>query len=508
MSNYGPAIPTAILRRPEGSQEVHPAMDEWWLNLQPLRLASRQGRLACPDCGGRLVFCVENLPTPYFKHFRGSCIVETESKPSIGAETTRSWFRHHLVTALRRVLPPGTRMACADYLFGRAAGMRITLPNGQAFQLEVVRDALDLEVWGQKVLEAEQEEVPLFFLFTGPRIPAGLPIKPAAEPQVVTVHGLNADHDAIAASLRVDMAHALFESGYALPALETRPRSLFFFQPGRSQHAHGTLAILRGILPDPHRPGRWHGRLLTAPMLGDGQGPVRFSLRYGFYLPDDLAALRWARRTLRRRLDSAWEEEAARRAADLTRVQAEVARARAQEAGRLAREAAFRKEADRSRQTLQEQQARFWEVLRREGLDLLEGVMLDVPYPLLYRLPEEEWQPRLLAFALRAGVPFSAASAAAWLKAKVGLRGWQGPAEIENMQAFWQEVAGLGLVRCEPEGQIIPRPYRWPVQRGDDAVYAVPATCILCEQPSPDWVVYDPACGLCRCTPCHDRLTR
>lgn len=323
MTLIGPAIPTALLHAPEGKREVHPAMDEWWLNLQPLRRASREGALSCPDCGGRLVFCVENLPTPYFKHYRGSCLLEGEgeagdrSRPSGGRS---SWFRHHLVTALRRILPGGTRVACGDFLFARSQGMRITLPDGRGFQLEVVHQPLDLETWAQKSLACEQEGVPLFFLFTGDRIPAGLPITPGPAATVVTLQGLNADHDAIALPLPVDIAHALREDGYRLPTLETLPRTLFFFQPGRRRDDSGTLAILRGLLPDPRQTGTWHGRLVTAPMVGDGKGPVRFSLRHGFYTEADLAVLNGARRRLRpvppgpvRPLLRAWEAEAAAR---------------------------------------------------------------------------------------------------------------------------------------------------------------------------------------------------
>lgn len=505
MSLYGPAIPTALLHTPEGPREVHPATDEWWLNLQPLRQASRQGRLLCPDCGGRLVFCVENLPTPYFKHYRGSCLAEAESTLQ-GADPSRGWLRHHLVTALRRVLPEGTRLACGAFLFGRSSGMRITLPAGGAFQLEIVQDSLDLESWGDKVLACEEEGLPLHFLFTGHRIPAGLRIAPGADPAMVTVHGLNADHDAVATPLRVDMAHALYEAGYGLATLETRPRHLLFFQPGRSLHTPATLAILRGLLPDPQHPGRWHGRLLAAPMTGDGEGPVRFSLRHGFYLPGDLAALRWSRHALRQRLDRAWEAEARKREVEQAQVAAQLARARAEAAARTAREMAFRTQVVEARQSRQEQQARFWQRLRLEGLNLLEGVLLDVPYPMIYRLPDEEWQPRLLAFALRAGVPFQAASAAAWLAARVGLRGWKGAPEQANMEQFWQEAAQLGLVRYESADYIVPRLlHRWPVQAAESRTPQPEALCLLCEQPSSQWVVYDPEFGLCRCTPCHQK---
>lgn len=103
-------------------------------------------------------------------------------------------------------------------------------------------------------------------------------------------------------------------------------------------------------------------------------------------------------------------------------------------------------------------------MLRHEGLNLLQGSLLPVPEPHLYRVPAAEWQPRLIGFVQRAGVAFTVGAAAAWLRYRGYVRFQSDLAELENMRAFWQAAALPGLVRYDSEDRILPlRHYAWAV---------------------------------------------
>jgi hypothetical protein len=499
MALFGPAIPTAILLSPAGPQEVHPAAEHWWQNIVTLRQASQQDRLRCPDCGQRLVFVCEGVPTPHFKHYRDTdgCNDQTERSPDRQAARANAWLRHQLVVGLRHALPPGTTFECGQYLAGRTSDMTICLPNGTAFLLDVITQPPDLQAFAQK--EADSP-LPIQRIFAGRRVPAAVR-RPAGIIHITD--GLNADHLQAAMPMRADVAHAARHAFYNLSQLDHQPQSLLFYLPGRSYGEAGTLAIVRGLLPDPHRPS-WHGTLVKTPL--DGRSRLRFSLRHSFFVDDDIAILRHHQRRLRgaralRRdfpnthpLDRLW-----------LRHRADLAEGRRRE---LAREGAQRQAAEEAAEA-QRRYGLLMSVLRQEGLSLLDAKPIPVPYPDLFSVPPTEWQSRLVGFVHRAGVSFTLGAANGWLRNRRYTRGYREQDELANMQALWQGAARLGLVRFDPGGDLVVpvRRHPWPLQGPADGA---PALCIMCAtlELEPNlvltrhWQVADPTYGICICTNC------
>lgn len=538
MALIGPSIPAAFLQTTQGKQLVHPASDQWWENLQPLRVASRNGRLTCPDCGQRLVFCCEGLPTPYFKHYRDTegCLDNAGRSASISERRQSAWLRHQLVVAFRKVLPPGTRMECDEYLANRRSTIPVVLPSGRGFVLEIASHPLELAVLSERRSECQAAGTPLFVIFTSNRAPEVVKHPPGAA-SAVSFTGLNADHDAAAQPLVVDIAHVARERFYDLPLLGPDPRTLYFFLPGRTQDDPATLAILRGLMPAPDETV-WHGRLLTAPMVGEGRGPVRFSLRHGFYSEEDKAVLRWCRDRFRRRrhrgarvparpaehrkppLVIKWAEWRAEKQAevDRQRAEAEAERLRQEEQRqRLAQiQAQQLRERRAAQQALQEQQAqakafrkeaaaKLWAALHEEGLQLLPACPVPVPYPQIYRGDPLEWQSRLVGFAFRAGISFSLDNAVQWLQDKGFVSLYRPDLERTNMHRFWTVLAEAGIVRYASDRAISPAPvpgaFRWPITLPTEGAGQV-AVCFLCGEVTPRWKVYDPTCQVCKCDRC------
>ncbi|HYF76299.1 MAG TPA: hypothetical protein VD973_04155 [Symbiobacteriaceae bacterium] len=504
MALFGPAIPTAMLLGPEGPTEVYPAAEHWWQNIITLREASQRDRLRCPDCGQRLVFVCEGVPTPHFKHYRDTegCNDQTERSPDRQAARANAWLRHQLVVGLRRALPPGTAFDCGQYLAGRTSDMTIRLPNGTAFVLDVITQPPDLQAFAQK--EADSP-LPIQRIFAGRRVPAA--VRGAAGIIHIT-DGLNADHLQASLPLRADVAHAARNAFYNLSQMNDHPQSLLFCLPGRTYGEPGTLAIVRGLLPDPHRPS-WHGTLVKTPL--DGSSRLRFSLRHSLFVDDDVAILRHHQRRLRgaralrsdfpnaHPLDRLW-----------LRHRADLAEARRRE---LARQGAQRQGAQRqAAEEAAEAQRRYgvlMSALRQEGLSLLDAKPIPVPFPDRYSVPPLDWQSRLVGFVHRAGVSFTLDAACGWLRNRRYTRGYREQDELSNMQALWQAAARLGLVRFDPdEDLVVPvRRYPWPVTGPAEGA---PALCIMCAtitlEPdltlTHDWRVADPVHGICICTNC------
>jgi len=213
---------------------------------------------------------------------------ETETGPS-GA---RSWDRHRLVLSLRHALPTGTRLDCGDFLFGRRSWIGVTLPKGDVFALEVSGRQPDLADWERRKAEFAAIDLPFFCIFTGRQVPHA--VGGADTGRIITT-ALKPAHDAAARAFPVDRAHLAVARHYRLdPVREVHgpPRSLYFFRPGQKPDEVGTLAILRGLIPDPFEVHSWYGRVLTAPMNDNGAGPLRFSLRHGLYTQADILTMR------------------------------------------------------------------------------------------------------------------------------------------------------------------------------------------------------------------------
>ncbi|MDF2628879.1 MAG: hypothetical protein K0R39_2710 [Symbiobacteriaceae bacterium] len=500
MALFGPAIPTAILLSPEGQQEVYPATEHWWQNIITLRTASQQDRLRCPDCGQRLVFVCEGVPTPHFKHYRDTdgCLVRLEHDEARKAGKSSAWLRHQLVVGLRQALPAGTTVDCGQYLAGRTSDMTIRLPDATAFVLDVISQPPDLKAYAEK--EAASP-LPIQRIFVGRRVPA------AVRGPAGVIHiggGLNADHLQAALPLRVDSAHAARHAFYNLRAVADQPQSLLFYLPGRTYRQAGTLAILRGMLPDPDQT-RWHGTLIKLPL--DGASRLRYSRRHGFFIDDDIAVLKHYRQRLRGQRVAQAEFPAAHPVDRLwLRQRAALAEARRREQARAGAERHAAEEAAEA----QRRYGVLMSVLRGEGLALLNNSPLPIPYPDRYTVQPLEWQARLVGFVHRAGVSFTLEAAVGWLRNRRYTRGYSVECELANMQAFWQGAARLGLVRLEPKDDlVIPlRRHAWPVR--SPATASEPALCIMCATIALDpdlsltrqWHLFDPATGLCICTDC------
>lgn len=497
MALFGPAIPTAVLLSPEGPSEVHPASESWWQNIITLREASQQDRLRCPDCGQRLVFVCEGVPTPHFKHYRDTegCNESAERDPERHAKRANAWFRHQLVVAFRRVLPEGTAFDCGQYLANRSSEIRVTLPGGKEFTLEVVAQPPDM---AQLAARQQPHRVTVF---VGKRVPAAVARAGLGGPTPVRIaDGLNADHLAAAMPYRVDIAHAARHAFYNLASLDGEPSTLLFFLPGRTQTEPGTLAILRGLMPNPDVTC-WHGTVIKTRLVEGAH--VRFSLRHGFHTGEDTAVLTYYRK--RQRLQRIHDFPGAHPVDRLwLRRKAELDRIRRLEQERIAAE---RQRAE-SFAAAERLYGALLSVLRHEGLDLLQGRALPVPRPELYAVPPIDWQARLLGFVQRAGLVFTVGAAASWLRYRGYVRQYNELAELRNQQAFWQAADRVGLVRYESDERIVPlRPFAWPVA---EAGVGEKGLCIICATVHADrdlhltdeWRVHDPVHGLCICLDC------
>lgn len=498
MALFGPAIPTAMLTGPEGPREVYPATEHWWQNIITLREASQQDRLRCPDCGQRLVFVCEGVPTPHFKHYRDTegCVDRTERSPERQSARANAWLRHQLVVGLRRALPAGTTFDCGQYLAGRTSDMTIRLPDGTAFVLDVISQPPDLKANAEKQAASP---LPIHRIFVGRRVPAAVRGPAGA---IHIADGLNADHLQAATPLRVDVAHAARHAFYNLSELKDQPQSLLFCLPGRSYGQASTLAIVRGLLPNPNHTS-WHGTLLKTPL--DGSTRLRFSLRHGFFIDDDTAILQHYRKRLRAGGATTTELPTAHPIDRLwLRRRAELAEVRRREQARLNAQRQAAEEAAEAQRTY----GLLMSVLRQEGLGLLGAKPIPVPLPDLYTVSPLEWQARLIGFVHRAGVAFTLGAAMGWLRNRRYVRGCREQDELANMEALWQGAARLGLVRYASDDQIIPlRRHTWPLRGPADGR---PALCIMCATISldpdlaltRDWHVCDPAYGICICSDC------
>jgi hypothetical protein len=534
MALYGPSIPAAVYHTPDGApQVVHPAADRWWHNLQDLRLASQSNRLSCPDCGQRLVFVCEKVPTPYFRHYRDTEECVEESSAARYERRVQGWLRHQLVVAFRSVLPAATRLECEEYLANRRPSMGVHLPEGGSFTLEVISEPQELAAF----LQRQKEGAPLVPVFVGRRIPAAVA---EAARQLgsgglarVALSGLNADHDAAARPLRVDMAHAASSQFYNLPLLAGEPRSLLFFLPGQQREDVSYLLLVRGLMPHPHETA-WHARVIKVPMVAGGVG---CSLRHGFYTSADVEALRQMRDLFRRRrrgrpsqqhegadrfqhpLSRAWQakgalmeraeaerkaqEEAERRR--IEQVQREIAEHQAREARRV-QEA--RAEAERRRQAdaawRERTRAGLWQRLQAEGAELLGGRFAAVPHPEAFAVPPAVWQGAFLAFAVRAGRPFTLDHCLDWLR---GDCLWVTPQPIlpreswsatVSVRAFLEEVVRRGLL--ERDGTLMRPTKAWPWPSAGWPAAGTASICLLCGAITGYFQAYDPVTGYCRCT--------
>lgn len=529
---YGPAIPTAFLNQPNcAPQVVHPAADRWWHNLKELRLASQAGRLSCPDCGQRLVFVCEKVPTPYFRHYRDEQDCVAESSAARYERRAQGWVRHQLVVAFRSVLPEGTRLACDEYLANRSPAMTVHLAGGRSCTLEVVTEPQELAPFMQR--QATGSWLPIF---VGRRIPPAVleAARGMADGQVtgVVLAGLNADHVAAIQPLRVDMAHAAAGQFYDLPLLAGEPGSLLFFQPGPRREDVSHLLVVRGLMPHPTETA-WHGCLVKGPMV---PGAVSFSARHGFHTPVDVAVLVQMRDLFRRRrrgrqpgaradaaacmhpLRRAWQtkaalmEQAERRrkaeeAAERERVEAvrrEIADHQAREARRLEE---ARAEAERRRladaQWRERARDRLWERLQQEGAALLEREAVPVPHPDAFAVPPLVWQGAFLAFAARAGLPFTQDHCLDWLRGRFAWVVEQPPLPRESWHAtvsvrsFLEDAVRRQLL--DRRGSQMRPVELWPWPAGQTA--GMPAAiCLLCGAVVNYYDAYDPETGFCRCT--------
>jgi hypothetical protein len=531
MSLYGPAIPAALLDQEDGApQVVHPAADRWWHNLKELRLASQAGRLSCPDCGQRLVFVCEKVPTPYFRHYRDTEDCVAESSAVRYERRVQGWMRHQLVVAFRSVLPPGTSLSCDEYLANRRPTMAVQVPGRPPCTLEVVTEPQELAPFLQR-----QAEGPWVPVFVGRRIPPAVleAARGMADGQAAQVElaGLNADHVAAARPLRVDMAHAAAGQFYDLPLLAGEPGSLLFFQPGPRREDLSHLLLLRGLMPHPTETA-WLGQVVKAPMV---PGAVAFSTRHGFYTPADLAVLRQMRDLFRRRrrgrppgartdaayvhpLRRAWQTKAAlmeqgeakrraEEAAERERAEAirrEIAEHHAREAQRLQEaeaEVGRRRLADA--QWRQRTRERLWHRLQQEGAVLLEGEAVRVPHPEAFAAAPLVWQGAFLAFASRAGLPFTQDQCLNWLRGQFAWvvaepllprESWQATVSVRQ---FLADAVRRQLL--EQNGNRL-RPaelWLWP---GEQPTGTPPAICLLCGAVVNYYDAYDPDTGFCRCT--------
>lgn len=531
MALYGPSIPAALLHAGDSTQLVHPASDQWWHNLQQLRLASQTSRLSCPDCGQRLVFVCEKVPTPYFRHYRDEAEC-AEEQGGASERRAQGWLRHQLVVALRRALPPGTRLDCDEYLANRSPSITVGLPKGARLVLEMITESQELAPFLARQAECRAAGTPLLAVFVGRRIPAAV----AEAARVlghggvasVKVTGLNADHDAAAAAYRVDMAHAAADGFYALPLLAGAPRSLLFFAQAPQREAESHLLLLRGLLPDPGQTA-WHGRVIKVAMAS---GQLGVSRQHGLYAAADVAVLQQMRRLFARQrrgvrratpgsrihpLDRRWaakrdllSAEQARRAAAEAEERRQVEAIRRQVAEHQAREeeslrqARAAEEERRQGEANRRQAARttIARLLVAEGTALLGAEPVPVPYPQPFAAPPLRWQAAFLGFAYRAGLPFTADDCLNWLRGDfpwvveqklLPAESWQATQSVRAFLAGAEERGLLAKVnRCYHPGQ-----WTWPEARGTTP--GTTAFCLLCGKEASTWVDYDPASGYCRC---------
>lgn len=531
MALYGPSIPAALLHAGDSAQLVHPASDQWWHNLQQLRLASQTSRLSCPDCGQRLVFVCEKVPTPYFRHYRdeADCV---EEQGGTAERRAQGWLRHQLVVAFRRALPPGTSLECDEYLANRSPSMTVGLPQGARLVLELISESQELAPFLARQAECRAARTPLLTVFVGRRIPAA--VAEAARllghggMAAVTVTGLNADHDAAARAYRVDMAHAAADGFYGLPLLAGAPRTLLFFAAAPHREADSHLLLLRGLLPNPALTA-WHGRVIKVAMA---PGQLGASLRHGLYTAEDVTVLQQMRRLFGRQrrgikragqgsyvhpLTRRWEAkrslleaEQARRAAEEAEAHRRVEDVRRQVAEHQAREeealrrARAAEEERRQRAAQRRQQARstIARLLVAEGTALLGEEPVPVPYPQPFAASPWVWQAAFLGFAYRAGLPFTTDDCLNWLRGDfpwvleeklLPKESWQA---TQSVRVFLTGAEERGLL-ARVDRLYHPGQWPWPTR---ERTPGTAAFCLLCGEETEHWFDYDPASGYCRCT--------
>jgi len=548
MATHGPTIPTALMVTTEGRVEVYPAAEDWHQKVELLRYASQRRQLFCPDCGERLKYYAE-VRTPHFRHLRDVHGCTDEHKYPERAHARRErWFRNSLVSSFRQAMPPGTRFYADPYLGSQVPYMQVELPSGGAFILHVITEKPQMELWDRRKEEFRQAGLPVLHIFGRGRVKRAVELAEVGYSPITIDDGLNADHKDAIRHLLVDYAHTARQNFYDVPTMNAKPGTLYFFEEGATPNDVGELTILRGLLPDPDDTV-WHACALKVGMSGQGQDRLRFTLRHGFYVTDDLDVLIWIRDGWRKRrrskreqakpippsetrlhpLQARWEQKQAEKAAEQERIRAEEAAA---EAERLAEEERKQREAEKTRlerqaalEALREKNSRELEKVRTtygqlipilitEGKQALQGRAVPVPHPEVFQQPADVWQAAIVGFAYRARLDFSDHQAADWLSwrgfSKAGAR----RSGLANMQAFWTELAKFGFCRTRRDRYgtlwVTPTPsklaFTWPASTVSGAVKE-PALCVLCAAGNEQvklalterWRFHDPANGLCLC---------
>lgn len=499
-------MPTAILLAPEGRREVYPASERWWDKVVELRQASQGNLLRCPECDLRVVYVCEGVPTPYFKHYRDEQGCMDAGEDAGGQERrARAWLRHHLVVAFRLALPAGTRLDCDRYLGNRAPWFTMTLPDASSCVLNVVSQPLDLGEWSKLQAELAGTGLPVFHLFAGRRVPAAVHEAPFGMSKVILSGGLNADHLDAARPYLTDVAHAVRHGFYDLKALEADPRTLFFFEAGRTRDEAATLAILRGLMPEPGATV-WHGSVVKVPLVEGSPDRLQLSGRHGFFTRHDIEQVSFCRRrwrTYRVRRPRLGAPGPAETHKHPLRLSWEMKR----EQLRLEREALPRQEAL--------DYARLMAVLKAEGDRLLQGEILPVVEETLYSVGLYEWETALLGYMYRHGAPLSLTDAVAWVRDQGFVDQQNEFLEWENMRAFWVAAADDGLLRRHGDGRLsAATSFPWPVHGATHPGVPQPAVCVVCatvkgdRRRKPRWRVYDPETSTCKCTTCPHSYER
>lgn len=511
MAVLGPAIPDAILKTAHGEEIAYLASDRWWRQIPVLREASQQNRLACRDCGERIVLVSEGVPAPFFKHWRDTKECIPPNGGGVSDRRRRSLLRHQIVVALRAVLPVGTPVDCDEYLAGRRPSVTINPDRPGCAVIEISVDPPEMAEWDRRQEAGAASGVPVYHLFADQRVPGRILGIQKQRWQLLRIQGaLNADMIKAIRHSNVDMACALQFKCYDHTRVAESPGTLFYFLPGRSPYEGGSLILMRGILPHLGQTA-WTGVAYRVPMVAD---EVRFSPRHGFYTPSDLAMMRRYReyfsrlRAKQRKVDPLGPATSHRHpllSAWLRKVSGSEQQREQTGAKEPAAAAPVPVASPVIDMTVHEEYLRLMEVLYEEGNALLGGRTLPCKAE-LYTVDPSFWQAVLIGFLWRAGLRFELHRALTWLQDQEFITAANRPYVALDLPNFWRAAVELGVTRQSA--------YQWRYDSSRDRVQVPPALCIICSMTTAEserkltaaWRLYDPVKRFCKCVKCWETV--
>lgn len=332
MAQGGNSIPIAKMLTPDAPEPwryVTPLGYEWWEKMTPLEQAHREGRLFCPYCGGRVLYCCGQVKVPYFRHPENSCLMGGPTAGDLAGPRTgarASMFRFGLARLLLEVLPRGTILNQKRAFLGAEEDedLLFTLPSDDSFIVVVECNPDGYATLTERMARYAARAIPIYWVFCGDLHyrtirEAGRFADTRLDPLAVTIMQWG-DLNRMSAEPYVDLA---YEAATVYPFQKvSAPGSLLFYQPGNNRRELGMLIGLRGVLPAPMQQNRWFGAVVRGEVSHGKAHQIRFSRRRGFYFEQDLILLRAYRkqrteRRIRERQQKAEAETSARLRADL-----------------------------------------------------------------------------------------------------------------------------------------------------------------------------------------------